>query len=42
MPTAKQISETVGIYKKTISAYNKELLKIGLLEEIKYHKYKLK
>ena len=42
MPTVKQISETLGICKKTISTYNKELLKIGLLEKIKYHKYKLK
>lgn len=41
MPTVEQIVKATGICRKTISSYNKELLNIGLLKEIKYHKYKL-
>ena len=41
MPSRQQIIETLNISIKTISTYNKELLQNGLLEKVKYNKYKL-
>lgn len=41
MPSTKQIKQAANICRKTISTYNEELLRIGLLKEVKYHKYEL-
>lgn len=41
MPSREQIIETLNLSIKTISIYNKELLQKGLLEKVKYNKYKL-
>lgn len=41
MPSREQIIETLNLSIKTISIYNKELLQEGLLEKVKYNKYKL-
>lgn len=41
MPSREQIIEALNLSIKTISTYNKELLLNGLLEKVKYNKYKL-
>lgn len=41
MPSREQIIEALNLSIKTISTYNKELLQKGLLEKVKYNKYKL-
>lgn len=41
MPSREQIIKALNLSIKTISTYNKELLQKGLLEKVKYNKYKL-
>lgn len=41
MPSREQLIEALNLSIKTISTYNKELLLNGLLEKVKYNKYKL-